>query len=80
MDSLHRGQMSHSQGPVPVSHAFKLGQVAYEDVRKAVKLKSLNRGYRTPDPSPTRDADAEKEGLFEDLRSVAMAMAKELSC
>eukprot|EP00438_Fugacium_kawagutii_P019596 Skav228920 [mRNA] locus=scaffold2504:136942:144114:+ [translate_table: standard] len=37
-------------------------QVAYEDVRKAVKLKSLNRGWRTPDPSPTRDADAEKEG------------------
>lgn len=37
-------------------------KVAYEDVRKAVKLKSLNRGWRTPDPSPTRDADAEKEG------------------
>eukprot|EP00435_Cladocopium_sp_Y103_P003128 s617_g1.t1 len=36
-------------------------QVAYEDVRKAVKLKSLNRGYRTPDPSPTRDADADKD-------------------
>ena len=36
-------------------------QVAFEDVRKAVKLKSLNRGYRTPDPSPTRDADADKE-------------------
>ncbi|CAJ1456943.1 unnamed protein product [Effrenium voratum] len=29
-------------------------QVAYSDVRKAVKLKSLNRGWRTPDPSPTR--------------------------
>ncbi|CAL1169936.1 unnamed protein product [Cladocopium goreaui] len=36
-------------------------QVAFEDVRKAVKLKSLNRGYRTPDPSPTRDADADKD-------------------
>ena len=36
-------------------------QVAYQDVRSAVKLKSLNRGWRTPDPSPTRDADAEKD-------------------
>ncbi|CAE7888656.1 CPK10 [Symbiodinium sp. KB8] len=29
-------------------------QVAFADVRSAVKLKSLNRGWRTPDPSPTR--------------------------
>ncbi|CAK9044241.1 Calcium-dependent protein kinase 2 (PfCDPK2) [Durusdinium trenchii] len=36
-------------------------QVAYRDVRSAVKLKSLNRGYRTPDPSPTRNAEKEED-------------------
>ena len=35
-------------------------QVAYQDVRSAVKLKSLNRGYRTPDPSPTRAEKARR--------------------